>query len=183
MTCTIPGHAAGADKYRVAAIIFAEQDSKALIEDFSGKQAWYETGENLGQAKIIDIAVDSVTLAGEDGQSMLMLRGSRRASQSSISEGQTPPTEVSRAFTYVGLMSEIKASEARPGESQAASDARTMNRVLGLAETAKITAVDRMEVSTAAEARSELQQRLTSSDPIRIAIEGDDLQVLYVTPD
>lgn len=183
MTCTIPGHAAGADKYRVAAIIFAEQDSKALIEDFSGKQAWYETGENLGQAKIIDIAVDSVTLAGEDGQSMLMLRGSRRASQSSISEGQTPPTEVSRAFTYVGLMSEIKASEARPGESQGASDARTMNRVLGLAETAKITAVDRMEVSTAAEARSELQQRLTSSDPIRIAIEGDDLQVLYVTPD
>jgi len=180
---TIPVLTADIEKYRVAAIIFAEQDSKALIEDASGEQAWYEVGDNLGQVKIVEIAVDSVTLADTDGQAMLRLRGSRRTSQSSVGEVQAPPTEVSRAFTYVGLMSEIKASKARPGESQAASDVRTMNRALGLADTAKITAIDRVKVSTAAEARSELQQRLTSSDPIRITIEGDELKMLYITPD
>ena len=179
----VSAYAAGTEKYRVAAIIFAEQGSKALIEDESGEQAWYESGETLGTATIVDIAVDSVALEGAEGSSIIRLRGSGRTSNEAVSEAIAAPTEASRAFTYVGLMSEIKASEARPGEPQAAADARTMNRFLGLAETAKITAIDRVEVSTAAEARSELQQRLTSSDPIRITIEGDELKVLYVTPD
>lgn len=181
IACAVP--ALADDEYRVAAIIFAEQDPKALIEDSLGEQAWYETGENLGQQfTIVGISVDSVTLAGADGQSVLMLRGSRSRSSSTVSEEQAPPTEVSRTYAYVGLMSEIKANTPKIGESQAATDARTMNRVLGLADTARITAIDRVEVSSAAEARSELQQRLTSGDPIRLAIEGDELKVLYVTP-
>ena len=169
-------------EYRVAAIIFAEQNSKALIEDASGKQVWYRTGEDLGQAKIVGIAVDSVMLNSASGESTLLLRGSKRTSQAVQDEAPPPATEVSREYHYVALMSELEASEPGLGETQSSSDARTMNRAFGLADKAKITAVGRVEVSTAAEARAELQQRLTSSDPIRITIEGDELKVLYVTP-
>jgi hypothetical protein len=175
-------HADGPQEYRVAAIIFAAHESKALIEDASGTQAWYKAGDNLGQANIVGIAVDSVTISGSDGRSMLMLRGSKRVAKADRDEVLALATEVSKEYQYVGLLSEIKASEARQGESQAAADSRTMNRVFGLADKAQITAIGRVEVSTAAEARAELQQRLLSSDPIRIAIEGDELKVLYVTP-
>jgi hypothetical protein len=169
-------------EYRVAAIIFAEQNSKALIEDASGKQAWYRTGEDLGQAKIVGITVDSVMLNSASGESTLLLRGSKRTSRAVQDEAPAPAAEVSREYRYVGLMSELEAAEPGLGETQASSDGRTMNRIFGLADKAKITAVDRVEVSTAAEARAELQQRLTSSEPIRITIEGDELKVLYVTP-
>ncbi len=171
------------DGYRVAGIIFAEDDSKALIEDPSGEQGWFRVGDSLGEAKIVEIDGDSVFLQGPDGQSMMIdLRGSRNVQQSEPQEELPPASEVSRDYQYRGLMSEISSADAKPGESQAAADTRVMNRVLGLADQARITAIDRVEVATPAEARAELQQRLTSSDPIRISVAGDELEVLYVTP-
>ena len=171
------------DGYRVAAIIFAVGDSKALIEDSSGEQAWFRIGDSLGASTIVEIDVDSVSLQGRDSQSTLLLRGSKRVQQTKLVEKLPPAREVSREYQYVGLMSEIKAGKAKQGESQAAADARILNQVFGLADQARITAIDRVEVATAAEARAELQQRLTSTlgDPIRISIEGDQLKVLYVT--
>ncbi len=170
-------------KYRVAAIIFTEQDSKALIEDASGVQAWFEVGELLGASTIDSINVDSVTLTGSSGRSILTLRRSKRASQTGPDNISPPATVAAKPFRYVALISEIAASEAGPGESQAAADALTMNRVLGLADKARITAIGRVKVATAAEARVELQQRLTLSEPIRITIAGDELEELYVMPD
>jgi hypothetical protein len=174
------------DGYRVAGIIFAVDDSIALIEDPSGEQAWFRVGDilddSLGVTRIVEIDVDSVSLQGQDGQSVLSLRGSKNARQTTPDEELPPASEVSREYQYRGMMSEISAGDAKPGESQAAADTRVMNRVLGLADQARITAIDRVEVATPAEARAELQQRLTSSDPIRISIAGDELKVLYVTP-
>lgn len=170
------------EKFRVAAINFTADNSKVLVEDASGEQRWFEVGDKLGSAEIIYIEKDSVTLSEAGEQSLIILRRSGRASRAVNNEVMEPARERSKTFQYVGLISELKANDVRPGESQAVSDARVMNRVLGLAERAKITAIDRVEVSTAAEARSELQQRLMSSDPIRISVEGDDLEVLYVVP-
>jgi hypothetical protein len=168
--------------HRVAAIIFAVGDSKALVEDSSGEQAWFRVGDSLGVTKIVEIDVDSVSLQGPDGQSTLFLRGSTKIRQTKTAEALPPASEAFREYQYVGLMSEIESGKAKLGESQATADSRMMNRVFGLADQARITAIDRVEVATAAEARAELQQRLTSSEPIRISVEGDELKVLYVTP-
>ena len=129
-----------------------------------------------------EASIDSVSLQGPHGQSIMDLRGLKKVHQSKPQEKLPPASEVSREYQYIGLMSEISSDDAKPGESQAAADTRIMNRVFGLADQARITAIDRVEVATAAEARAELQQRLTSSDPIRISVQGDALEVLYVTP-
>lgn len=180
---TLVAAAAGEfQEFRVAAINFTADGSKVLVEDASGEQRWFEVGDNLGPAEIIHIDKDSVTLSEAGEQSVIMLRRSGRAAKVVRDEVIEPAREQSKTFQYVGLISELEANDVRPGESQAVSDARVMNRALGLAEKAKITAIDRVEVSTAAEARSELQQRLMSSDPVRISVEGDALEVLYVVP-
>ena len=171
------------DTYRVAAINYTQQNSRVLIEDARGEQSWYRVGDSIGPADIVRIAKHSITLNEAGTTSLMYLRRSGGLPEPSLPEPIAPPSERSETFQFVGLMSEIGANDRQPGESQAASDTRVMNRVLGLADKARITAIDRVDVSTAAEARTELQQRLVSNEPIRITIEGDELEVLYVVPD
>ena len=91
--------------------------------------------------------------------------------------------EQAKNFQYLGLLSQINAVDRAPGESREQAVSRNTNHALGLAGRAKITAIDRVKVSSPSEARAEIASRLHGVDPIRISIEGDDMTVLYIMPD
>jgi len=165
---------------RVAAVIYKGADSMALVEDSGGEQKWYRVGDDLAGARVVEIDGDGITLLAADGETQLTLSAGA-AKQEAAPAAQAP--EQSKNFQYLGLLSQINAVDRAPGESREQAVSRNMNHVLGLANRAKITAIDRVEVSSPSEARAEIASRLLSTDPIRISIEGDHTKVLYVMPD
>lgn len=169
--------------YRVAAIISAGAQSKALIEVVDGKQEWFEIGDNLGSSPILHIDDDGVTLLVAGSEMRLLLRGEKTLLAASGDAAIAPAREQSRSFHYLNLISQIESVSPEKGESQEQAVARNLNQVLGLASKARITSIDRVEVSTPAEARSELRQRLLGNDPVRISIDDGNIKVLYVVSD
>ncbi len=171
-------------EYRVAAVITTERSSMALVEDASGKQDWYRVGDTLGGSQVSRIDADGIALVDANGESRLYLREElSRARTAYVDEEIPPPRYVSRSFQFIGLLSRIDAVRPGRGHSSEQAVARTLNEILGLADQAKITAVDMVEVSSAAEARSELMTRLLQDEPIRIAIDDAYTKMLYVVPD
>lgn len=171
--------------YRVAAVIVKEPGSMVLIEDASGTQKWFEVGDSIGGSQVVMIDKAGATLSSEDGEVRLSLRGDETGrTNTAVAEIAVPASEQSKTFRYVSLISSIEADTVREGESRERAISRTMNTALGLTLSAQITAIDRVAVSTAAEARVELRRRLSGNDPVRVSIENDDnLKVLYLTPD
>lgn len=173
-----------AAEFRVAAIISAGERSRALVESADGVQIWYQVGDYLDELRISEISDDGITLLTPDGEVLLDLRGDRKRVSTPLAEmPSVPASEQSRSYQYLGVLSQIEAATPMQGESQERAVSRTMNKVLGLADQARITAVGRVQVKTAAEARNELRQRLNGADPIRITVEDDPTTVLYVVPD
>ncbi len=166
--------------YRLAAIIAKGPESMALVEDIDGEQKWYRVGDDLAGARVVQIDTDGMTLLNADGEARMTLRAG--ATKQAV-EPVVQPREQSKNFQYLGLLSRINAVDPAPGESKERAVSRNMNRVLGLANRAKITAIDRVKVSSPSEARAELASQLLGTDPIRISIEGDHTTVLYVMPD
>ncbi len=171
-------------EYRVAAVITTERSSMALVEDASGKQDWYRVGDTLGGAQVSRIDADGIILVDANGESRLYLREDFKGVRAADTEEMVePPQHLSKSFQYISLLSRIDADRPGRGESFDQAVARNLNQILGLADQAKITAVDRVEVSSAAESKSEIKTRLLQDQPIRVAIDDAYTKVLYLVPD
>jgi len=152
----------------------------ALVEYVNGDQKWYRVGDDIAGSRVVEIDGDGITLLAVDGETQLTLRAG--ATKQAVAPAVQAP-EQSKNFQYLGLLSQINAVDRAPGESREQAVSRNTNHVLGLADRAKITAIDRVKVSSPSEARAEIASRLHGVDPIRVSIEGDDTTVLYIMPD
>ena len=180
-----PGVFADVTELRVAAIIAIEGGSKALIESRDGEQQWYGLGDAIAGATITAIAEHEILLEGPGGRYRLPLRGDPVAASEAASEPAVPPSRHQfREFQVLALLSEINSVDPGPGESYEAAAARTLNSALGLGGNARITAVGRVQVATAEEARRELQRQLgqAEADPVRLTLANDYLEDMYVMP-
>jgi hypothetical protein len=173
-----------APDYRVAAIIAAGANSKALIEDADGQQSWFELGEYIDDSVIVRIETNAITIRDGDQDIRLDLQGDVSVQNAAGGETQeiVESTEQLKSFQYLSLISRINAVDPAPGESVDRAVTRTMNNVLGLPDYSSITAIDRVKIRTPGEAQAELARRLTAGEPVRISID-DDKRVLYVIPD
>jgi len=169
----------------VAAIIASGNDSMVLVEENAGKQNWYRVGDLVGEARIEHIDPDWIGLSTADGEVRLYLRGDRYedAPVQAMSPVEQPPREVSRSYGFVNLISRVDSAVPGTAAQSEQSGARSLNEIFGLAERAKITAINRVEVSTVAEARAALRSQLLKDEPIRIAVDNAYTKVLYVIPE
>ena len=179
-----PGVFADVTELRVAAIIATEGGSKALIESRDGEQQWYGLGDTIAGATITAIAEHEILLEGPGGRYRLPLRGDPTQVAEPVAETPAPPSRhQAREFQFLGLLSEINNVGQAPGESYEEATARTLNSAIGLGPGARITAVGRVQVATAEEARRELQRQLGASEaPVRITLDDDELDDLYLMP-
>jgi hypothetical protein len=182
----LPLVSAGADLsgLRVAAIIISENGSRALIEVKGGEQNWYREGEQVADATITAITAHEISLESPEGSYRLPLRGNPvLVTDRATEEEVAPARHQAREFQFLSLLSEINSVDPRPGESYEDATARTLNEALGLGTNARITAVGRVEVASADEARRELQRHLGSAEsPVRLTLENDYLEDMYVMP-
>lgn len=175
-----------AQDFRVAAIIVGGSSSKALIESADGQQSWFEPGDYIGDAEIVRIEMNAITVWDGGLEIRMDLQGD--VSVQNATGGETAEvmefTEQSKRFQYLSLLSRINAVDRAPGESMDRAVARTMNSALGLPDFSSITAIDRVKVSTPGQAQAELARRLSLSagEPVRISVD-DDERVLYIMPD
>jgi hypothetical protein len=170
---------------RVAAILSSERGSKALIEIADGEQRWFREGDRVAGAILTTIAPHEITLQGPDGSFRLPLRGAPVPVTDAVAEEASPPSRhEAREFQVLALLSEINSVEPVAGESYEDAAARTLNTALGLGADARITAVGRVQVATADEARQELQRQLGGAEvaPVRLTLENDYLEDMYVMP-
>ena len=170
---------------RGAAIMVTEKGSRALIETRDGEQHWYRAGDQLAAGTIEAVTEAEVVLQAANGRYHLPLRGDPVAVSEAASEPSVPPSRHQfREFQVLALLSEINSVDPGPGESYEAAAARTLNSALGLGGNARITAVGRVQVATAEEARRELQRQLgqAEADPVRLTLENDYLKDMYVMP-
>jgi hypothetical protein len=170
--------------FRVAAIIFAAENSRVLVERADGQQSWFEPGDYIGDAEIVRIATDAITVRNGGRDIRMDLQGdvSVQSAAGGNTEAIVEPTEQLKSFQYLSLISRINAVDPAPGESVDRAVTRTMNNVLGLPDYSSITKIDRVKVSTPSQAQAELARRLSAGEPVRISID-DDERVLYITPD
>jgi len=169
---------------RVAAILASVDDPKALVESDGGEQRWYQVGDALGGATITAIASHEVLLEGPDGSFRLPLRGDpQRVTDVATAETTVPSRHQAKEFQFLGLLSQINSVDQAAGESYEDAAARTLNSAIGLGPDARITAVGRVEVTSAEEAQQELQRQLGAMEgPVRITLENDELEDLYLMP-
>ena len=156
---------------RVAAIIVSESGPRALIEIAGDEQRWFREGDRVAGATLVAIAEDEITLDGPDGSYLLPLRGKPVPVTDAASEDPASPARhQAREFQILALLSEINSVDPGPGESYEDATARTLNTALGLGVDARITAVGRVEVASAEEARRELQRQLGGAEvaPVRL---------------
>ena len=170
---------------RVAAIMVTEKDSRALIETRDGEQHWYRAGDRLAAGTIEAVTETEVVLQAADGRYRLPLRGdpARLIAGARAEEPAPASRHQAREFSFLSLLSEINSVEPESGESYEAATSRTLNAALGLGQDARITAVGRVQVASADEARQELQRQLGASQaPVRLTLENDYLEDMYVMP-
>jgi hypothetical protein len=170
---------------RVAAIIASGNDSMVLVEDGAGKQDWHRVGDFVGDSRVEHIDPDWISLSTPDGEIRLFLRGEKyeESSAQAVAPVEQPPREVSRSYGFVNLISRVDSAAPGAGAVSERASVSSLNEIFGLAERAKITAINRVEVSTVAEARAELRSQLLQNVPVRIAIDNAYTKVLYVVPD
>ncbi len=172
------------DDYRVAAIIATDVQSMVLVQIADGEQNWYYVGDMLGYSRVVQIDPAWVTLAGPDGDVRLYLRDDDDGIEvKTVIAEVPPPKQVSRSYQFVNLISRVDTATPRPGQTVEQAVAYKLNEVLGLADTAKITSVGRVEVASASEARDALSSQLREGQPIRIMIDNAYTEMLYVTPE
>jgi hypothetical protein len=165
-------------------VIVADERSQVLVEAADGEQRWYRRGEAFGDLLIESIDNDGIVVENDTGRFRLELRGdSTLAPLAAQAEPPPVPRDQLRNVDFRNLTSRIAAVAPVRGESQEHAIARNLNDVLGLADRARITSVDRVRVSTAAEARNQLLNRLSANEAIRISIEDDALRTLYIAPE
>jgi hypothetical protein len=169
---------------RVAAIIVTDNGSRALIETEDGEQNWYRPGDRVAAATIIFADERGITLQASDGSYRLPLKGEPARLSAAAGEEPAPPSRhQAKEFQVLGLISEINSVQQAPGESYEDATARTLNGALGLGGNARITAVGRVQVASAEEARRELQQQLGAQEgPVRVTLENDYLEDMYIMP-
>lgn len=170
---------------RVAAIIASGNTSMVLVEDSAGKQNWHQVGDFVEDSRVEHIDPDWIRLGTPDGQIRLYLRGDKyeEGTAQAMQTVEQPPREVSRNYRFINLISRV--DSAAPG-ARAVTDqasARSLNEIFGLAERAKITAINRVAVASVAQARAELRTQLLQNEPIRIAVDNAYTRVLYVMPE
>ena len=168
---------------RVAAVIYKGQDSIALVETAPGEQAWFRVGDVLGTASVAAIDADGILLTTSDGQLRLNLRGDSNRVAESAEATPEPSRHQSKEMQFLGLLSRLNAVDRAPDETQDQALTRTMNQVLGFSASARITAVNRVAVSSPGEAHQALQQRLAGNEIVQISVEGDYVEDLYVVPE
>ena len=156
-----------------------------LVEDSAGKQNWHQVGDFVEDSRVEHIDPDWIRLGTPDGQIRLYLRGDKyeEGTAQAMQTVEQPPREVSRNYRFINLISRV--DSAAPG-ARAVTDqasARSLNEIFGLAERAKITAINRVAVSSVAQARAELRTQLLQNEPIRIAVDNAYTRVLYVMPE
>jgi hypothetical protein len=170
---------------RVAAIISSGDNSMVLIEDGAGEQNWHRVGEFVGDSRVDYIDPNWIRLSTPDGDVRLYLRGDKYDENETQSGASTeePPREVSRNYDFRNLISRVDSATADVGGVSEQARSRNLNEVFDLAERAKITAINKVEVSTAAEAGAELREQLLQKGAIRITVDNAYTKVLYVSPE
>ena len=170
---------------RVAAIISSGDNSMVLIENGVGEQNWHRVGEFAGDSRVDYIDPNWIRLSTPDGDVRLYLRGDKYDENERRSGASTeePPREVSRNYDFRNLISRVDTATADVGGVSEQARARNLNEVFDLAERAKITAINKVEVSTAAEAGAELREQLLQKGAIRITVDNAYTKVLYVSPE
>lgn len=170
---------------RVAAIIASGHESMVLVEDSAGKQNWHRVGDLLGDSRIERIDPDWIRLSTPNGEVRLYLRGDKyeEGSAQALPTVEQPPREVSRNYRFVNLISRVDSAAPGAGAVTDQASVRSLNEIFGLAERAKITAINRVAVSSVAQARAELRNQLLQNEPIRIAVDNAYTRVLYVIPE
>ncbi len=156
-----------------------------LVEENAGKQNWYRVGDLVGDARIEHIEPDWIGLSTTDGEVRLYLRGDtyKEAPAKATSPAEQPPREVSRSYRFVNLISRVYSAVPGTAAQSEQLGVRSLNEIFGLAERAKITAINRIEVSTVSETRAALRSQLLQDEPIRIAVDNAYTKVLYVIPE
>jgi len=174
-----------APEQRVAAIIASGNNSMVLVEDSAGKQDWHRVGDFVGDARVEHIDPDWIRLSTPEGELRLYLRGDKyeEIEKQTGSPIEEPPREVSRNYDFRNLISRVDTATAGVGAASEQARSRKLNEVFDLAERAKITAINKVEVSTAAEAGAELREQLLQKGAIRITVDNAYTKVLYVSPE
>lgn len=158
----------------------------ALIESGVDSQDWFSVGDTIGDGRIAAIEKSVVILVTPAGDYELPLRGDPERMTVMADSGESIPLSPhqSRNYQLQSLLSEINDVRADSGESFDEAVARTMNQALGLGESARITAVGREPVASPTEAREALQRQLAAPQgPVRLTVENDFVEDLYVVPD
>ena len=170
---------------RVAAIIASGHESMVLVEDSAGKQNWHRVGDLVGDSRVKHIDPNWIRLSTPDGEVRMYLRGDKYQEspvQPTVSAEQ-PPRETSRDYRFVNLISRVDSAAPGSGAVSAQDSTSRLNAIFDLAERARITSINHVEVANVAEASAELRNQLLHDGPIRITVENAYTKVLYLMPE
>jgi hypothetical protein len=194
---TFAAAAAPETSYRLAGIIAAGSESFiAVIELPDGRQQLFRTGDALGNGKIREITSTHarIELAGRE----LLL--SLRANPKLVAEARVEATPIDdnvdleqnsrrqQLFfpdTVRMLTSMQRASQPQPGATPPAAETlrEQINHVLEVPPTARIVAVDQVNVNTPQETIEALIRRLNEGGVTPLAVSGAGaLETVYLTP-
>jgi len=194
---TFAAAAAPETNYRLAGIIGAGSESLiAVIELPDGRQQLFRTGDVLGNGKVREITSTGarVELAGRE--LLLSLRGNpklvaeARVEAAPIDDNVDLEQNSRRQQLFfpdtVRMLTSMQgASQPQPGATPPAAEAlhEQLNHLLEVPASARIVAVDQVNVNTPQEAIEALIRRLNEGGVTRLAVSGAGaLETVYLTP-
>ena len=194
---TFAAAAAPETSYRLAGIIAAGSESViAVIELPDGRQQLFRTGDVLGNGKISEITSTGAHIDVAGRQLLLSLRANPKL----VAEARVEATPIDdnvdleqnsrrqQLFfpdTVRMLTSMQGASQPQPGATPPPAEAlhEQLNHLLEVPASARIVAVDQVNVNTPQEAIEALIRRLNEGGVTRLAVSGAGaLETVYLTP-
>ena len=194
---TFAAAAASETNYRLAGIITAGSESfVALIELPDGRQQLFRTGDVLGNGKISEITSTGAHIDVAGRQLLLSLRGNPKL----VAEArvEAAPIDDNLDFeqnsrrqqlffpdTVRTLTLMLRTSQPQPGATPPGAEIlrKQINHLLEVPASARIVAVDQVNVNTPKETIEVLIDRLNQGDVTRLAISGAGvLETVFLTP-
>jgi hypothetical protein len=195
---TFAAAAAPETSYRLAGIIAAGSESFiAVIELPDGRQQLFRTGDALGNGKIREITSTGARIELAGRELLLSLRGNPRLVAEAQVEAAAPiddnvdleqnsrTQQLIFPDTVRMLTPMQRASQPQPGATPPAADTlrEEINHILEVPASARIVAVDQVNVNTPQETIEALIRRLNQGGVTRLAVSGvGALETVYLTP-